>query len=67
MIVSVGFTAVLETKKLGVDDVDVVDLVQPAVEVEHRRRRVGAEADGAVLVGDAGDPEPAAEVRVRSR
>ena len=57
MMVSVGFTAELDTKKLGVDDVEVVEVVHPAVDVERRGGRVGAEAHGAVLVGDAGDPE----------
>src|SRR5690242_5460798 len=37
-----------------VGHVEVVDLVRAAVGVEHRRRRVGTEATGPRLVGDAG-------------
>ena len=40
-------------EEAGVDHVEVVDLVGPAVGVEHRRRGVGAEPARAGLVGDA--------------
>src|SRR3954453_13576943 len=46
-----------------VDDVEVVDLVRAAVRVEHRRRRVGAEAARPRLEGDAGDGDLVAQVR----
>mgnify|MGYP000468372158 CR=1 FL=1 len=37
----------------AVDDVEVVDVVRPAVDVEHRGPRIGAEAAGAVLMRHA--------------
>src|SRR5207249_192920 len=42
-------------EEAGVDDVEVVDLVRLAARVERRRPGVRAEADGAVLVCDAGE------------
>ncbi len=50
-------------EEAGVDDVEVVELVGPAVAVEHRRRRVGAEPAGAGLVGAAGDRDVVLHVR----
>ena len=38
-------------EEAGVDDVEVVELVRLAVDVEHRGRGIGAEAAGAGLVG----------------
>ena len=51
-------------EEAGVGDVEVVQVVQLAVEVQRGGGRVGAEADGPVLVGHAGDAEPAAAVAV---
>jgi 4-hydroxy-2-oxoheptanedioate aldolase len=42
-------------KKTGVDDIQIVDLVRAAIEVERRRCRVAAEADRAVLMSCASD------------
>ena len=42
-------------EEAGVDDVEVVNLVGLAVDVEHRGGRIGAEAAGADLVGYPGD------------
>src|SRR3954453_1035761 len=47
-----------------VDDVEVVDLVRPAVAVEHGARRVVPEAARAGLVGDARHRDLVLEVRV---
>src|SRR3954454_655200 len=47
-----------------VDDVEVVDLVRPAVRVEHGRRRIGPEAAGPRLVGDPRDRDLVLEVGV---
>ena len=46
-----------------VDDVQVVQVVRLAVRVEHRRLRVIAEADGAAVVGYAGDRDLLVEHR----
>ena len=51
-------------KEARVDYVKVVDLVGLAVDVEHRRRRVGAEAARARLVGHTGDRDVHAHVEV---
>src|SRR5215216_234757 len=42
-------------EEAGVDDVEAVELVRAAVDVEHRAGRVGAEAARTWLVGAAGD------------
>src|SRR5262245_9143065 len=47
-----------------VDDVQVVDLVRTAVDVEHRRRGIGPEPAGAGLVGAAGDGDVGLQVRM---
>ena len=51
-------------EEAGVDDVEVVELVGLAVDVEHRRRRVVAEPAGAGLVGHAGDRDVHVHVEV---
>src|SRR5438132_303145 len=40
-------------EEAAIDHVEVVDVVGPAVDIERRRRRIVAEPDGAVLMGDA--------------
>src|SRR6478736_3818336 len=42
-------------EEAGIDDIQVVELVGLAVDVEDGGRSVGPEPDGAGLVGDAGD------------
>jgi hypothetical protein len=51
-------------EKAAVDNVEVVDLVRPAIDVERRRPGVMPEADRAVLVAGAGDRQALAEIGV---
>ena len=62
MIVSAGFTAPLD-RKTAVHDVEVVHLVRPAIPIECRGRRIGAEADSAVLVRNARERDALADRR----
>src|SRR4249919_2107396 len=49
-------------EEAGVDDIQVVNLVGTAVDVQDGRRRVGPEAGGPGLVGDAGDRDLVLEI-----
>ena len=51
-------------KKAAIDDIKVVDLVRPAIDVERRRFRVMPEADRTVLVTGAGDRQALTEIGV---
>src|SRR2546421_12658099 len=51
-------------EEAGVDDVEVVELVGPAVRVEHRRGRVVTEPARAGLMADAGNADVLLEVVV---
>ena len=51
-------------KEAAVDDIQIVDLVRAAIDVERRRCRVAAEADRAVLMSGAGNRDPFAEIGV---
>jgi hypothetical protein len=51
-------------EKAAVDDVEVVDLVRAAVDVECRALRVAAEADRAILVARAGNRQALSEIGI---
>ena len=51
-------------EEAGIDDIEIVDLVRPAVDVERRGLGSMPEADRAVLVSGAGDRQALAEIGV---
>src|ERR1017187_600510 len=64
MAVSAGFTAPMLGEEAGVDDVQVVELMGLAVDVENRGGGVGAEPAGARLVSYPGHGDVHAHVEV---
>ena len=64
MMVSAGFTARARREEAAVDDVEVVDVVRLAVDVERRGLRIVAEANRAVLMRDAGERDALADEEV---
>src|SRR6516165_11633871 len=51
-------------KKAAIDDIEIVHLVRPAIDIERRRSRVPAEADRAVLVTGSGDRDTLAKIGI---
>ena len=51
-------------EEAAVDDVEVVDVVRPAIRIQDRRLGIAAEADGAVLVCHTGEGNPIADEQI---